>query len=480
MIRNIIKNVIALSVNGGIRIFFGMIVQILIGRLMGAEDLGKFAVMTAYIAIFQVVMQLGLPNLLVRETARHREEVARYWWSTAFVLLGAGAAAWGMQAAVATFWGHPPDTYKMVVISGLSLIPYGLVIVSEATLRGLERMEIIPTVQTIAYTTYTVSIALVVYFKASVVMLGWAMVLLQTLGATLYVSYLLFTRRIRRIQVDLALTRALLRQAPHFYGLPVAAIVPNRITIIIVAKLLGEEASGLFNAAQVLARALFFISTGYSEALYPALSRLFLRDRNTFRTGVRLAIRYGLVFSATLSLMMMAWAPWLVDWVFGRAEYSASIPLLRILVWQAVLFVLNGVLGVIEMSANRQDLTFYIALGKVLAFVILIPVFTLLDGLTGTAVGILVSSGISVLLHVWAVERITQGVPRLGLWVKTGGVIALSAVVVLLAPITSLWGILLIPLVAYIGGLFLVGVIRWRDVQSVQAQFASRISVRGS
>ncbi len=470
MIRDIAKNIVALSVNGGIRILFGMIVQILIGRVMGAENLGKFAVMTAYFAIFQIVMQLGLPTLLIREISRQRQDAARYWWTGTVLLLAAGAMAWGLEVGIATLWGHPHDTFQMVVISGLGLIPFGLIITSEATVRGLERMEVIPVVQTIAYTVYTAVVVLVLYLHASVVMLAWALLSLQVVAGALYIMYFAYRRVIlSRVHVDVALARRLIRQAFHFYGPSLAGVVPNRITIIIVAKLLGEQAGGILNAAQVLTRALFFMGSAYFEALYPALSRLFLAGKERFRTGVRLAVQYGFLFSATLSLAMMAWAPWLIGWIFGLPEYQASVPLLRILVWQAVFFVLNGTLGTVEMSANRQDLTFYIALAKVLVFAVIIPVSTLLGGLTGTAMGILVSSGVALLLHMVAVERVTRGIPPMAFWLKAIGVILVSALVTLWGPVSSLWAILPLSLATYIGGLVLVGTIRWHDMQTLRA-----------
>ncbi len=474
MVRNIVKNVVALGFNGGIRVLFGMVVQVLIARALGAEGLGKFAVMTAYIAIFQVVMQLGLPNLLIREVARHREDASHYWWSTVLVLIAAGAGAWGLQVLVATLWGHPQDTYQMVVVAGASLVPFGVVIGSEATLRGLERMEVIPTVQTVAYTVYALAVLLVVSSGWSVVALGWAMVALQGTGATLYVLYLTYRRVVRRPQVDPGLARDLLRQAPHFYGLPLAAIVPNRVGIIIIAKILGEEASGIFNAAQLLARALFFVSTGYSEALYPALSRLYLAGMERFRQGVKLGIYYGVVFSATLSLTMMAWAPLLVDVVFDAQEYQAAVPILQVLTWQAVLFVLNGVMGVVEMAANRQDLTFYIAVAKVVIFLVVIPIATLTGGLMGAAVGVLLSSGASVALHSWAVQRVAQGLPSWQMTLRALGVIVLGVVTTLLTRKQGLWVASAVPLVVYGVGLVLFGVIRREDVSLLVAQFARR------
>ncbi len=464
MLRNITKNVLALGVNGGIRIVFGMIIQVLIARALGAEALGKFAVMTAYIAIFQVVTQLGLPNLLIREVARHREEASRYWWSTVPMLMVGGMLAWGLQVLIAFLWGHPHDTFLMVVISGASLVPFGLIIGSEATLRGLERMEIIPTAQTVAYTAYMLLIVGIILLGWPVYTLGWAMVGLQIVGATFYIGYLSLWRVIRRPHVDVRLARALLRQAPHFYGLPVAAIIPNRIGIIIIAKILGEQASGIFNAAQLLARALFFVTTGFSEALYPALSRLYVTGMERFRQGVRLSIYYGMVLTAVLSLGMAASAPWLVDVVFGREEYAMAAPLLRILAWQAVFFVLNGVLSVIEMAANRQDVMFYISVAKVLIFVILVPLTTWLGGLWGAAWGIVLGSFMTVLLHSIAVHHLVRGLPSAGSTVRAALAVGIGIGALLIArPMHELIATI-VPVIVYAIALFVLGVIRLSDI----------------
>ncbi len=465
MVQSVAKNALALSVNGSLRVLFGMIIQILIARALGAEALGKFAVMTAYIAIFQVITQLGLPNLLVREVARHREDASRYWWTTAMVLFLAGGGAWALQVGVATLWGHPPDTYAMVVVAGLSLVPFGLVITTEATLRGLERMGIIPAVQIIAYTVYTLGVLVTVLWRLPLVFLGWSMVALQVTGAGLYLAYLFSRQVVRQPQVDIQLARDLLRQSPHFYGLPMAAIVPNRVGIIIIAKIIGEEASGIFNAAQLLARALFFVSTGYSEALYPALSRLFVAGKDRFRMGARMATYYGLVFSAGLALAMTAWAPWLVGWIFGRAEYQPAIPVLRLLAWEVVLFVLNGVLGVIEMAVNRQDLTFYIAVAKTVVYTAIIALGTYLGGVMGAAIGTLISGAFSVGLHIMVVNHLVQSIPSLGEWLRGSLAIALSVGVVRLTAHTPLWAAGIIPVTVYAVALVLFGVVRYTDIR---------------
>ncbi len=471
MVHTVLKNAFALSVNGSLRVVFGMIIQILIARVLGAEALGKFAVMTAYIAIFQVVMQLGLPNLLVREVARHRSAASRYWWTTTVVLVMAGGVAWGLQVGVATVWGHPPDTYAMVVVAGLSLIPFGMVIATEATLRGLERMSVIPAVQIVAYTVYTLGVLFTVMWRLPLVFLGWSMVALQVTGALLYLGYLVFRRLVRRPHVDIHLARKLLRQSPHFYGLPMAAIIPNRVGIIIIAKIIGEEASGIFNAAQLVARALFFVSTGYSEALYPALSRLFVSGKERFQAGARLAVYYGVVFSATLALVMMAWAPWLIYWIFGRPEYQLAVPVLRLLAWEVVLFVLNGVLGVVEMAANRQDLTFYIAVVKTVAYTAIIALGTYLGGVMGAAVGTLISGALSVGLHLLVVHRLTRSIPAIQNWARAGVVTGIGIVAVDMTATSPLWIAGVVPLLVYAVAIVVFGVIRYTEIRSFLGQF---------
>lgn len=461
-LQRILKNALALSVTGGMRTLFGLIIQVLIARSLGVEGLGKFGIMTSYVAIFQVVAQVGLPNLLVREVARHREEIPRFLWSGLAVFLTTALAAWAALALVATLLGHPADTYRMVLIAGGSLLPYAAVIASESVLRGVEQMEVIPAVQTVAYTVYLVSTLAVLVTGWSVVALGWTQVAMQATGAVLYLGYLGYRRMIARPRVDLSLSRRLVHQAPHFYVLSLAAIMPDRLGIIIVGKVLGEQASGIFNAAQLFVRALQFVMVGYVEALYPAFSRVFAFQRESFAASTRAGIRYGLVLSAGMVLFLVGWAPLLVG-IFRDAEYRAAVPLLWVLAWHLVLFTLAGVLNSALMAANRQDLSMYIALVKVITFVLALVAFTLWWGLMGAVLGVLTSLSVALALSARAVHRVTRGVPPPGMWARAVLAAALGMATILVTRGTAVPVGGVLSLAAYGLALWALGVITRAD-----------------
>jgi len=471
-LQRVLRNTVALSFTGGVRVAFGLVIQVLIARALGPEGLGKFAIMTAYIAIFQVIARFGLDNLLVREVSRHRTETARYWWSSLIVFFVTSWGAWGLLAIVATVWGHPPDTYRMVLIAGASLIPFAFVICAESVLRGLERMEIIPVVQMIAYTIYLASTVLVLVMRWSVVALGWTQVAMHTGGALLYVAYLLRRGALGPVRLDLGLSRRLVRQTPHFFVLALASVFPTRFGVVVIGKMLGEEASGILNAAQLFLRALRFVSIGYAEALYPAFSRLFTFKRENFVAGARAGIRYGIAFSVGMSLMLVGWAPLLVG-IFKNPAYLAAVPVLYILSWRLVFATLNGILNSVQMAANRQDLSMYIALVKVVAFLIAVPVLTALFDLAGAALGMLAAPLVGFVLNVWAVHRIARVLPRAGIWLRVVAGVGISLVVLLLTrgmP-TVVGGSL--SLLVYVVSLVALGVLTREDA-SMLAQFFNR------
>jgi len=92
------------------RIALNTALSLLVARRLGAEGLGKYAVLTAYIQVFQVFTALGLPQLVIREMARRPHE-RRYWFQGAVVtqLLAAGGGA-AILILITNVLDYPVDT----------------------------------------------------------------------------------------------------------------------------------------------------------------------------------------------------------------------------------------------------------------------------------------------------------------------------------------------------------------------------------
>src|SRR5660397_112923 len=118
------------------------------GPSPGADGYGIYAYAMALVGLMQVPVQLGLPNLLVREVAAYREKgewgllrglLARVNQGVASLAVLAGLGAFGATWVYAEVRGEP--TWLPAFWVALFLIPLGsLSALSQATLRGLRHV----------------------------------------------------------------------------------------------------------------------------------------------------------------------------------------------------------------------------------------------------------------------------------------------------------------------------------------------------
>lgn len=124
-------------------VLLSLIVVVLLGRMLGAEGFGIYAFSMAVVSIASMPTRLGLPELVVRETASSQatqrwETIVGLWrWST--------AAAWALGSAVAIIGmvliahlGRDAETVGRTLLVGFLLVPLlSLSNLRSGILRGL-------------------------------------------------------------------------------------------------------------------------------------------------------------------------------------------------------------------------------------------------------------------------------------------------------------------------------------------------------
>jgi len=124
----------------------GLIVSVLLARLLGASGYGTYAFVFSLVSLVTVFVRMGLPLLVVRETARAQAE--SNWRVLCGVWRWANAVAFGLSllvlalgmAALWLGWVHDPSL-QQTLFWGLWLLPlFALAGVRAAALRGLRHV----------------------------------------------------------------------------------------------------------------------------------------------------------------------------------------------------------------------------------------------------------------------------------------------------------------------------------------------------
>jgi O-antigen/teichoic acid export membrane protein len=130
---------------GSVGLSFAVAVQL--ARALGPDGYGVYALVFAIVTVLAVPTQFGLPQLVIRETAR--AQAAEDWcrlrglwrWSNLVVWASSGAIALLGLAAVWTFDEHISQTVADTLVAGFALVPFmALGNLRGAALRGLRHV----------------------------------------------------------------------------------------------------------------------------------------------------------------------------------------------------------------------------------------------------------------------------------------------------------------------------------------------------
>jgi O-antigen/teichoic acid export membrane protein len=130
---------------GSVALQFAVAVEL--ARVLGPDGYGVYALVFAIVTVLAVPTQLGLPQLVIRETARAHADaqwgrLRGLWrWSNLVVWASSGGIALLGLAAVWTFDEHISQTVVYTLIAGFALVPLiALGNLRGAALRGLRHV----------------------------------------------------------------------------------------------------------------------------------------------------------------------------------------------------------------------------------------------------------------------------------------------------------------------------------------------------
>lgn len=334
--------------------------NILVIRQLGATEYGQYAAVTSFGSVFLFFADMGLAPYTVREVARLRdapdgaERIRALFGNVLALRLMLGVLSGVLVVSAALLTGRPELMVAAIALNSLNVLVYAVQGSSDAVLQGHERVDLTAGVQVVNQLLFVSLGALALWLG-----LGYVGLILATMagfGAMATISW----RAVRRLGVRPGLPRAaawapLLRAALPFGVIGLTLGISYRFDSVVLNIFWGDTPTGHYNAAYNLIFSLVTLSNVLNTALYPSLARQAAVDPERLPQIYERVLRYLLLVALPLAAGGFILARPLVTLLFG-AEYTASAPLLAILIWVLPLMFLSEFLGYVVVIAGREGL----------------------------------------------------------------------------------------------------------------------------
>jgi O-antigen/teichoic acid export membrane protein len=470
------RNAAVLAVAEGTARLASAAFVVVAARRLGAEGYGLYATSLTFLLFARMLSRFGIQSVVVvRDVAERKDLTSRYLTSTILLALPPSLAIWLALPWMARALGYGDQLPWLLAVLGASLVGHAVARPAEEVLRAHERMLLFGSASLgLSLATAASGVALL--------LLGFrlgALMALQAGAAWVEAALLLGLAHRYATRLSWQPSRDVMRRLAR-EGLPLFLLVAldltlTRIDVLVLARLAGPDAVGLYVPAVRILEYVVIFRTGVGGALFPFLAARWQGSPGDLSRAYQEARRLYVVYAVGCAVVLTAGADSIVGLLFGAAYLPGAL-VLKILVWAMVADLAAGPVAEVIL-VRRAPLgplvpaTGALALTNLLLNLWLVPRFSY----AGAAVAALATAVIGLGLRTWWVQRLLHEAPPslwAALWRPAVGALAMAGVFGLTRP-TGFWVAIGPAVLCYAVTLVATGAVRVEEIARVSRALSS-------
>ncbi len=404
--QTIFKNTFWLTIAEIVSRLLKLALIVLIVRVLGATEYGKFAFALSYVGIFVLFADLGISAITTREFSRETEREKDYP-AILFLKILLSIGAFILMIVGSFFITSDPIIQKIIWILGLFIIITSFFTILYAFLRARQKMEYEALIK-ILQTALMVGIGVFVILKSPFIeSLSYGYLIANLMALTIVL--LIFHFRIQPIRLSYnpdIWKKFLSISWPLSIGFIIGWIYVSIDSIMLGYFNLITE-NGWYMAAHKITAAIVISAALISKSFFPPLSKFFKESTEKLQQ----VWNYQMELMIFLALPIMTGGILLADKIinlFYGSGYDPSILAFQILILVSVIdfFYYPYIIGLIVSDQEKKNFLLIIigAVINIILNIILIPVY----GFIGAGIATIISSFIILLLAIEFSRRFTS------------------------------------------------------------------------
>lgn len=354
-------------------------------RFLNPADFGLMALALFVIGFSQLFMDMGISNGIIYKQEISENQLNSLYWLNII----SGWIIFGLIFLIAPFasaFYHEPELKKILILTGVTFLiqpfeqQFYALMKKELLFNEIAKRDILSKLVSFI-------IAVVLAYKGY----GVYSLVFAYIGSVLTSTLLLVSIGLKyhkpRFYLNLKEIRFFLRFGMFQMGEFIGSYINTNIDTLLIGKLLGVEALGIYNIAKNLSmRPIQVISPIITQVTFPALSRI-QHDTEKLKDVYLKTLRYLTSVNFPVYIFLCVFAHPVVLLMFGN-KWLQVVPILQILSLYCMARSINNPVGALLLAKGRVEIGFYVNL--VLLFLIPACIYIgSLYGLTGVSVMLL-------------------------------------------------------------------------------------------
>ena len=396
-----------------ISMFISFVITVLIGRYLGADDLGLYRLVSTIYGIAMLFAAIGIPAAIIKYVAEFKDDRAK---SDALVSSGIiTSIVLGIIFSVLFYFSSWifAEIFEMPELTGLIKIlspvfPFALVGgVLLGLLNGLREMKKYGTAVILLNVSMLVVSVLLIYFGFGVagVVIG---VVISSVVWCLYL--LLVSNSYFKISLDgyTQTTKRMLQFSTMIFGVGAINMIIYQTDILLIGYFLTSAQVGYYGIAMAFSNCFSIIPRAVQVIAYPTTSEYWAnKNHGAFQSTIKKSMKYTACILLPIGLGIEFFSKEIVTGIFGDGYIFAVLPLQILLIGTIAANIVGSVGGTLA-SVGRPDIAMRIAGISAIVNVVLNLIFIPRLGIIGAAVASAISFTTSAVLSLYYIMDVTS------------------------------------------------------------------------
>jgi len=428
----LLGNTLVQLIAPGLRMTLGIVLSAVLGRYLGVGGFGAYALVFAYVAIFNgVLADWGVGTVCLREISRHPQSRAGLLASAAALQLLVCGVTYAAMLAGLLLLHYPEQVNLAIALYGLTVFFAPIDILAlpfQAELRLLRLLG--PSVAGVVL-SFVSSLVVVLLHGPLPALVGAAL-------ASLLVSYawvlVLSAPHLTSERGPLTAHWKLLARESWPLGLTTVLTTASQQGPILALSLFSLESTGIFSAANRLPFQMTLLPLMLRTSSFPLLAGYWASNRARFRSLLQRLLSIVVSVAVPVALILCGLAEPLMRIVFGTQFEKAALPF-QLLVVASVVLMPAILFGEALVAAGRQRVNLVIQTGAVPILGVLLLGLVPRFGASGAAGAVLGFFSLLAVAEMAAARRFLTGMVALRPLISGAAAAACGALLVGLAPL---------------------------------------------
>lgn len=331
-----------------------LLLMIAYGRFLGDVKFGELFLAITFVSLVGLPVEYGFNQQLTRDVAEDPDKAHAYLWNTLLIKGTIWVPLYGIALLLAWTLGYDQEQRSLVAICGFTLMS-GSIVSTFASLHYAFERTLFPAVGLMLEKGLSACVGFILLRNGATVQTMAFVLLGGSLIDVIWVALWFFRLEGWHVVFSREILRKLLRSSIPFIVYGVLGVIYYRIDTVLLSLMTNAAVVGWYGAGYRLFDTLLFIPNLILNAvMYPVFSKLSARSQSDLKLAVEKCMNFILMCAIPIAALLIVAAPNIVAFLYHRAEFVNTIPVIQALAPGLVFLYINTLFFNIIISTKGE------------------------------------------------------------------------------------------------------------------------------